>query len=67
MTQNFGNRFTNKNLKSKNVFELEFCIGKGDIPNIFNFGFWQICRLYSNGWTPGKLFLLIGVGFVDFQ
>ena len=23
-------------------------MGKGDNPNIFNFGFWNICRIYSN-------------------
>ena len=60
------NRFTNKNLTSKNVFELGFCIGKGDDPKIFNFEFWQICRLHSNVWTPGKLFLLFSVGFLHF-
>ena len=28
--KNFENRFTNKKLMSKNVFEMGFCIGKGD-------------------------------------
>ena len=63
---NFDNRLTNKNLMSKNVFELGFCIGKGDNPNIFNFRICQICQLYSNVWTPGKLFLQFGVGFMTF-
>ena len=40
--KHFENRFSNKNLMSKNVFEKGFCIGKGDDPKIFNFGFWQI-------------------------
>ena len=43
-----------------------FCIGKGDNPNSFNFRFWQIRRLYSNVWTPGKHFLQFGVGFMNF-
>ena len=46
--KHFENRFTNKNLASKNVFEYRFCIGKGDNPNILNFGFWQICRLFKH-------------------
>ena len=62
----FENRFTNKNLTSKNDFELGFCIGKGDNPNICNFRFLQICQLYSNVWTPTKLFLQFGVGFMNF-
>ena len=37
---------------------------KGDNQKTFNFGFWQICRLYSNIWTPGKLFLQFGVDFI---
>ena len=49
------NRFTNKNLMSKNVFQQGFCIGKGDNPKIFKFKFWQICQLYSNVGAPGKL------------
>ena len=64
--KNSENRFTNKNLTSKNVFELGFCIGKGGNPNIFNFRFWQICQLYSNVWTFDKLFLQFGVGFMNF-
>ena len=64
--KNFENRFTNKNLMSKNVFELGFCITKGDNPKIFNFRFWQICQFYSNVWTPGELFLQFGVGFMNF-
>ena len=43
-----------------------FLIGKGGNPKIFNFGFWQIRRLYSNVWIPGKLFLQFGVGFMNF-
>ena len=42
------------------------CIGKGDNPKIVNFGVWQIYRLYSNVWTPDKLFLQFGVGFMNF-
>ena len=61
--KNFENQFTNKRLTSKNVFELGFCLGKGDNPKIFYFEFWQVCRLYLNVWTPGELFLLFGVGF----
>ena len=41
--------------------------GKGDNPKIFNFGFWQICWLYSTVWPPGKLFLQFGVGFMSFK
>ena len=33
--KNFENRFTNKNLMSKNAFEKGFCIGKGDNPKKF--------------------------------
>ena len=47
-------------------FEQGICIGKGDNPNIFNFRFWQICQLYSNVWTLGKLFLQFSVGFMNF-
>ena len=65
--KNFENRFTNKNFMSKNVLNRAFCIGKGDNPKIFNFRFWQICQLYSNVWTPGKLFLQFGVGFMNFN
>ena len=64
--KNFENRFTNKKFMSKNVFELGFCIGKGDNPKIFNFRFWQICQLYSNFWTPGEFFLQFGVDFMNF-
>ena len=64
--KNFDNRLTNKNLMSKNVFELGFCIGKGDNPDIFIFIIWQLCQLYWNGWTPGKLFLQFGVGLMIF-
>ena len=38
---------------------------KGDNPNIVNFRVWQICQLYSNVWTSGKLFLQFGVVFFD--
>ena len=62
----FENRFINKYLTSKNVFEYGFCIGKGDNPKIFNFSFWQMCPLYSNVWTPGKPFLQFGIGFMNF-
>ena len=65
--KNFENRFTNKNLMSKNVFEYGLCIGKGDNPKIFNFIFWQNCQFYSNVWTPGKLFLQFGVGLRIFN
>ena len=41
-------------------------VGKGDNPKIFNFRFWQICQLYSNVWTPGKLFLQFDVGSMNF-
>ena len=64
--KNLENRFKNKDLMSKNVFELGFCIGKGDNPKIFNFRFLQICQLYLNVWTPGEFFLLSGVGFMNF-
>ena len=32
-------------------------MSKGDNPKIFNFRFWQVCQIYSNVWTSGKLFL----------
>ena len=64
--KNCGNRFTNKNLMSKNVSEYGFCIGKGDNSKTFKFSFWQICKLYSNVWTSGKHFLQVGVGFMHF-
>ena len=51
---------------SKNAFEKGFCIGKKDNPKIFNFRFWHICQLYSNVWTPGKLFLQFSVGSMNF-
>ena len=41
----FENRFANKKLMSKNVFEQGFCIGKGDNPKIFNF--WILANLAS--------------------
>ena len=41
-----------KNIMSKNVFEQEFGIGKGDNPKLFNFGFWQICQLYNQIFGP---------------
>ena len=50
----FENRLTNEDLTPKNVLNRGFCIDKGDNPNIFNFGFLQICRLYSNIWVPAK-------------
>ena len=37
------------------------------LAKIFTFRFWQICQLYSNVWTPGKLFLQFGVGFMNFN
>ena len=40
--KHFENRFTNKNLMLKNVFEYGFCLGKEDNPKILYFRFWQI-------------------------
>ena len=63
----FENRFTNKNLTSKNDFELGFCIGKGDNLNIFNFidsdKFVNIIQTFG----PLVIFFLqFGVGFMNF-
>ena len=44
-----------------------FCIVKGDNPKIFNFGCLANLIINSNVRTPGKIFLLSGVGFMHFR
>ena len=37
---------------------------QGRLFKIFNFEFWQKCRLYLDVWASGKLFVQLNVGFL---
>ena len=65
--KNFENGLQIKIKHPKMFLNRDFALAREIIKKkIFNFGFWQICQLYLNIWTPGKLFLLFGVGFMHF-